>query len=282
MVRVAKELEPLQPQQTDAISKLLEQVLSADGTTIHDTVRPSHQQPVVHSAPPRAPACLRWQVMRALSADAPSIRGTGLKAGVLMVRGPGSSKAVELMAVFDALLDKGDLPAHFEYGILSLYGELGRNLGSAPLEKLLNRLDGQLSSESESVAGAARGLAAALGGALDSGMVELRTQQRAQAACTAAAANTAAEAAPPPSAGPRRGRGCRAAAGVGRRSSPSSSRESRPPLRTAARRRCSPSTSSACGWASVSSRTCCRSSRRESSRCTRTRSARWSTRQPRW
>ena len=41
MVRVAKELEPLQPQQTDAISKLLEQVLSADGTTIHDTVRPS-------------------------------------------------------------------------------------------------------------------------------------------------------------------------------------------------------------------------------------------------
>ena len=89
--------------------------------------------------------------MRALSADAPSIRGTGLKAGVLMVRGPGSSKAVELMAVFDALLDKADLPAHFEYGILSLYGELGRNLGSAPLEKLLNRLDGQLSSESESV-----------------------------------------------------------------------------------------------------------------------------------
>ena len=46
MVRVAKELEPLQPQQTDAISKLLEQVLSADGTTIHDTVRPSHQQPI--------------------------------------------------------------------------------------------------------------------------------------------------------------------------------------------------------------------------------------------
>ena len=46
MVRVAKELEPLQPQQTDAISKLLEQVLSADGTTIHNTVRPSHQQPI--------------------------------------------------------------------------------------------------------------------------------------------------------------------------------------------------------------------------------------------
>ena len=135
--------------------------------------------------------------MRALSADAPSIRGTGLKAGVLMVRGPGSSKAVELMAVFDALLDKADLPAHFEYGILSLYGELGRNLGSAPLEKLLNRLDGQLSSESESVGkGAARGLAAALGGALDSGMVELEdVQQRAQAGLdTAAAANTAAEA----------------------------------------------------------------------------------------
>jgi hypothetical protein len=141
---------------------------------------------------------LRWQVlMRALSADAPSIRGTGLKAGVLMVRGPGSSKAVELMAVFDALLDKADLPAHFEYGILSLYGELGRNLGSAPLEKLLSRLDGQLSSESESVGkGAARGLAAALGGALDSGMVELEdVQQRAQAGLdTAAAANTAAEA----------------------------------------------------------------------------------------
>ena len=78
--------------------------------------------------------------MRALSADAPSIRGTGLKAGVLMVRGPGSSKVVELMAVFDALLDKADLPAHFEYGILSLYGELGRNLGSAPLEKLLNTM----------------------------------------------------------------------------------------------------------------------------------------------
>ena len=135
--------------------------------------------------------------MRALSADAPSIRGTGLKAGVLMVRGPGSSKAVELMAVFDALLDKADLPAHFEYGILSLYGELGRNLGSAPLDKLLNRLDGQLSSESESVGkGAARGLAAALGGALDSGMVELEdVQQRAQAGLdTAAAANTAAEA----------------------------------------------------------------------------------------
>ena len=135
--------------------------------------------------------------MRALSADAPSIRGTGLKAGVLMVRGPGSSKAVKLMAVFDALLDKADLPAHFEYGILSLYGELGRNLGSAPLEKLLNRLDGQLSSESESVGkGAARGLAAALGGALDSGMVELEdVQQRAQAGLdTAAAASTAAEA----------------------------------------------------------------------------------------
>jgi len=173
MPRVVKEPESLQPQQTEAISKLLEQVLTSDGTTIHDTV-----------------------LMRALSADAPSIRATGLKAGVLMVRGPGSSKAVELMAVFDDLLDKESGPAHFTYGILSLYGELGRNLGSAPLEKLLARLDGQLSSESESVGkGAARGLAAALDGALDSGMVELEdVQQRAQAGLeAAAAANTASE-----------------------------------------------------------------------------------------
>ena len=39
MVRIAKELAPLQPQQTESISKLLEQVLSADGATIHDTAR---------------------------------------------------------------------------------------------------------------------------------------------------------------------------------------------------------------------------------------------------
>ena len=215
MVRIAKELAPLQPQQTESISKLLEQVLSADGATIHDTVRhhsrstshtirtctchmPTCHMPTCHMHMHMHRRTLRWQVlMRALSADAPSIRGTGLKAGVLMVRGPGSSKAVELMAVFDALLDKASGPAHFEYGILSLYGELGRNLGSVPLEKLLKRLDGQLSSESESVGkGAARGLASALGGALDSGMVELEdVQQRAQAGLdTAAAANTAAEA----------------------------------------------------------------------------------------
>ena len=208
---VAKELESLQPQQIEAISKLLEQVLSADDATIHDTVcqhsgsRHAHITPRTHmhahitpTPPTHTHRRTSWQVlMRALSADAPSIRGTGLKAGVLMVRGPGSSKAVELMAVFDALLDKASGPAHFEYGILSLYGELGRNLGSAPLEKLLNRLDGQLSSESESVGkGAARGLASALGGALESGMVELEdVQLRAQAGLdTAAAANTAAEA----------------------------------------------------------------------------------------
>ena len=59
---------------------------------------------------------------------------------------------------------RGDTPgasAHFTYGVLSLYGELGGSLHSGSLEKLLARLAGQLSTESESVAkGAARGLAA--------------------------------------------------------------------------------------------------------------------------
>ena len=43
MPRVVKEPESLQPQQTEAISKLLEQVLTSDGTTIHDTVPPQPQ-----------------------------------------------------------------------------------------------------------------------------------------------------------------------------------------------------------------------------------------------
>ena len=42
MPRLVKEPESLQPQQTEAISKLLDQVLSADGTTIHDTVPLPH------------------------------------------------------------------------------------------------------------------------------------------------------------------------------------------------------------------------------------------------
>ena len=63
--------------------------------------------------------------MRGLAAEAASVRATALKAGVLMVRGPGKAQAAELMAVFDKVLDMEGSPAHFSYGVLALYGELG-------------------------------------------------------------------------------------------------------------------------------------------------------------
>lgn len=132
--------------------------------------------------------------MRALAADASSVRATGLKAGVLMVRGPGKDKVSQLMTVLDSVVEKGTGPAHFMYGVLALYGELGAALeseldGAIQLEKLLGRLDGKLSSESESVArGAARGLTAALGGALEAGLLELEeVRERAQQGLKSAA-----------------------------------------------------------------------------------------------
>ena len=134
--------------QQKALETLLEQLLTASNPS--DTV-----------------------VMRALAADASSVRATGLKAAISLVRGPGKDKAAELMSVLDDVLDTPGASAHFTYGVLSLYGELGGSLHSGSLEKLLARLDGQLSIESESIAkGAARGLAAALGGALAAGMIE--------------------------------------------------------------------------------------------------------------
>ena len=82
--------------------------------------------------------------MRALAADASSVRATGLKAGVLMVRGPGKDKVSQLMTVLDSVVEKGTGPAHFMYGVLALYGELGAALeseldGAIQLEKLLGR-----------------------------------------------------------------------------------------------------------------------------------------------
>ena len=86
--------------------------------------------------------------MRALAADASSVRATGLKAGVLMVRGPGKDEVSQLMTVLDSVVEKGTGPAHFMYGVLALYGELGAALeseldGAIQLEKLLGRLDGK-------------------------------------------------------------------------------------------------------------------------------------------